>query len=139
VTHGLYAAHDFIGPDKKEEYTQLRSALRHELAPVTSAEHALVAEILHAKWRLRKCADVQARLAANYSADPGREESNRKTQASIVIARKIANLLLRRSMDEFRRLQEDRQLQIDAPEPSEVLPVVRNPHGGSSRRLLTFA
>ena len=131
VTHGLYAEHDFIGLDKREEYLKLRAALRREFAPETAAEHVLVAEILHAKWRLRRCAEVESRLMSWATFEPVLRESSRINQASIKLARRIANRLLRRSTDELHLLQTDRLA------GNGIVPNAKT--GRSNRRLLTFA
>ncbi|MGD1072526.1 MAG: hypothetical protein ABSB15_20570 [Bryobacteraceae bacterium] len=51
-------------PGEIEELDQLRAGLAEELKPDTILEHAMAAHILHAMWRLRRCAQVEESLAA---------------------------------------------------------------------------
>jgi hypothetical protein len=108
VTLGLFTSRDLIRPEEKTEYEELRAALEAELLPATVMERTLAMEILHATWRLRRCALTEAGLD---SAD---------ASEAIDRARAHARNNLRRATAELSRLQTERhlraQLKADTPE-----------------------
>ena len=62
ATFGLFAARDLVRPEDQSEYDELRAGLEAELCPATTMERTHAMEILHASWRLRRCAVVEAGL-----------------------------------------------------------------------------
>jgi len=64
VSFGLFSSRGLVRPEEIEEHDQLRAGLAEELKPDTILEHAMAAQILHAMWRLRRCAQVEETLAA---------------------------------------------------------------------------
>jgi hypothetical protein len=62
VKLGLFSARDLVLPEEQSEYDELRAALEAELLPATVMERTLAMEILHATWRLRRCALTEAGL-----------------------------------------------------------------------------
>jgi hypothetical protein len=83
IRTGLYAARDFVRPEE-EEYAQTLIKLMDELNPENSVEQTFATEIMGATWRLRRCRLV--------------EEAQ-------------SHLILRRSLDELRKLQKGRTIQ----------------------------
>jgi hypothetical protein len=77
VTLGLFAARDIVRPDEQSEYDELRAALEDELLPATVMERTLAMEILHAKWRLRRCAVPQPHPQGNSSKTGFRGQNHR--------------------------------------------------------------
>ncbi len=120
VTLGLFASRDIVRPEEKEEYDELRNALESELLPATVMERTLALEILHATWRLRRCAVVEAGLAAALETDPMDNDDARPTQTAVDRARAHARNHLRRASADLSRLQTERhlkaQLESETPE-----------------------
>ena len=110
LTHGLFAVHDFIRPDEAAAYAELNQTLRLELAPQGLLESNLVDEIRRAMWRLRRCGEVEANLAASLDEDPMEADNPQaeKTQKSVDRARAHAHRLLHKCTAELRRLQTER-------------------------------
>ena len=100
VTHGLFAAHDIVRPEEQAEYDELRAALEAELLPETTMERTHAKEILHATWRLRRCAVVEGSLTQSTidsGLDPMENPETAPTQAAIDRARAHARNSLRRA------------------------------------------
>lgn len=59
--HGLVARVGVLLADESTaDYDALGESLRHELAPVGALEHEIVARIVDALWRLRRCSRLEA-------------------------------------------------------------------------------
>jgi hypothetical protein len=128
VTLGLFASRDLVRPEDQPEYDDLRAALEAELLPATVMERTLAMEILHATWRLRRCALVEANLTApavESGLDPMEHDPTRPTQlagvqTNVDRARAHARNNLRRASADLSRLQTERhlksQLEPYAPE-----------------------
>jgi hypothetical protein len=125
VTLGLFASRDLIRPEEQSEYDELRAALEVELLPATVMERTLAMEILHATWRLRRCALVEANLTApavESGLDPMEHDPTRPTQLAIDRARAHARNNLRRASADLSRLQTDRHLKSQlAPDTAETM------------------
>jgi hypothetical protein len=126
TTDGLFTARDFVRPDEREEYTAHCAAMRDELNPAGPLEETFAEAIIGAAWRLRRCAAIEARMAAAANdagaLDPMEaDEATRRLQLSVDRARAQAHNLLRRSLAELRRLQTQRQIRTaifeDVPDP----------------------
>ena len=116
VKRGLFAARDLVLPEEQAEYDELRTDLEAETLPATVMERTLAMEILHATWRLRRCALTEAGLS------PDDEETMAKTQATIDRARAHARNNLHRATADLSRLQTERHLRAQlAPEAPEDL------------------
>lgn len=103
-------------PFEIPEHDQLRDGLAEELKPDTLLEHTMAAQILHAMWRLRRCAQVEESLAARAGdLDPMDNPETLPTQTAVDRARAQSNVTLRRSMAELRRLQTERFLRAQLP------------------------
>ncbi len=117
VSFGLFSSRGLVRPGEIEEHDQLRDGLAEELKPDTILEHAMAAQILHAMWRLRRCAQVEETLAARTGdTDPMDNPDTLPTQTAVDRARAQSNVALRRSMAELRRLQTERYLQAELPQ-----------------------
>ena len=113
---GLFAARDLVLPEEQAEYDELRSDLEAEILPATVMERTLAMEILHATWRLRRCALTEASL------DPDDPEAMDATQATIDRARAHARNNLHCATADLSRLQTERHLRAQlAPEAPEDL------------------
>jgi hypothetical protein len=116
VSFGLFSSRGLVRPGEIEEHDQFRAGLAEELKPDTILEHAMAAQILHAMWRLRRCAQVEETLAARTGdTDPMDNPDTLPTQTAVDRARAQSNVALRRSMAELRRLQTERFLQAELP------------------------
>jgi hypothetical protein len=109
---GLFTTRDFIRSEERNEYEQLRESLESELNPEGPLENQIASEIRTAIWRLRRCAQLEADLAAGNDdaqdpMDPTSPEA--KQQLSVDRARNQATRLLHKNTAELRRLQTERQ------------------------------
>ncbi len=113
IRTGLYAARDFIRPDEEEEYAQTLIKLMDELTPENTVEQTFATEIMGATWRLRRCRLVEEAFGSieDLNCDPMIDERTEKQQKSVDRARAQSHLILRRSLDELRKLQKGRNLQ----------------------------
>jgi hypothetical protein len=107
IRTGLYAARDFIRPEEEEEYAQTLIKLMDELTPGNSVEQTFATEIMGATWRLRRCRLIEENFSsiADLNFDPMIDERTEKQQKSVDRARAQSHLILRRSLDELRKLQ----------------------------------
>ena len=105
ATHGLFSSRDLVLPDEQAEYDQLRADLEAELCPATALERTHAAEILHAAWRLRRCALAEAGLTTDSTLQSGLDPIDR--------ARAHARNNLRRATEDLSRLQTERQLRAE--------------------------
>jgi hypothetical protein len=64
ISLGLFSSRDLVRPEEQSEYDELRASLESHLRPATAMERTHAMEILHAAWRLRRCALVEANLLA---------------------------------------------------------------------------
>ena len=111
IRTGLYAARDFVRPEEEEEYAQTLIKLMDELTPENSVEQTFATEIMGATWRLRRCRLVEEAfgLIEDLNVDPMIDERTEKQQKSVDRARAQSHLILRRSLDELRKLQKVRE------------------------------
>jgi hypothetical protein len=84
-----------------------------ELTPENSVEQTFATEIMGATWRLRRCRLVEEAFSFidDLDLDPMIDERTEKQQKSIDRARAQSHLILRRSLDELRKLQKVRTIQ----------------------------
>jgi hypothetical protein len=130
IRTGLYAARDFVRPEEEEEYAQTLIKLMDELTPENSIEQTFATEIMGATWRLRRCRLVEENFSSigDLNFDPMIDERTEKQQKSVDRARAQSHLILRRSLDELRKLQKVGTLQeqiadqLPTPEPAPVPP-----------------
>jgi hypothetical protein len=119
IRTGLYAARDFIRPEEEEEYAETLIKLMDELTPGNTVEQTFATEIMGATWRLRRCRLVEEAfgLIEDLNYDPMMDERTEKQQKSVDRARAQSHLILRRSLDELRKLQKGRTVQEQNPSP----------------------
>jgi hypothetical protein len=135
IRTGLYAARDFVRPDEEEEYAQTLIKLMDELTPENSVEQTFATEIMGATWRLRRCRLVEEAfgLIEDLTVDPMIDERTEKQQKSVDRARAQSHLILRRSLDELRKLQKGRTIQeqladqLPTPKPAPQPPPNADP------------
>jgi hypothetical protein len=110
VTHGLFTQHDYIPAGEEPEYLSLAESFTTELAAVAIAEKTLLAEIISAAWKLRRCAKAEAALSAEFPDDflITEDPAAIRRQNSIDRARSRAHGIYTRSLAELRRLQTNR-------------------------------
>src|SRR5215469_179635 len=108
------AFQDFVLPNEQTEYAQTRALLMTELNPQGILEQTFADEILGANWRLRRCRIDEAALA-NQPAETGDSNEDRldRKRKSIERARAAAQLALRRSIAELRKLQTEREIRLE--------------------------
>jgi hypothetical protein len=97
------------------EFDELAIAMYHNLVPEGTLEETFADEVIRAAWRLRRCANVEASLSDS-GPDPMASLSTTPIQIVVDRGRTEAHRILKRSMDELRRLQNERRFRI------EVLP-----------------
>src|SRR5581483_1448085 len=56
---GLFSVANFVRPEEQDIFNEFESGYIAELSPATSLEQTLAREIIHAAWRLRRCADLE--------------------------------------------------------------------------------
>jgi len=105
---------DFVLTNEQTEYAQTRAALMIELNPQGILEQTFADEILGANWRLRRCRIDEAALANHFceTGDSNEDPLDRKRK-SIERARAAAQLALRRSIAELRKLQTEREVRLE--------------------------
>jgi hypothetical protein len=110
TTLGLYTRRDHVKPGEEDLYREFSETLQTELAPKTTLEQSLTAEITSSLWRLRLCADAESHLAlfAEFTDD-----ETDKTRRSIERARAAAQSSLHRSINQLRRLQTERHTSFE--------------------------
>ena len=124
IRTGLYAARDFVRPDEEEEYAKTLIQLMDELAPENSVEQTFATEIMGATWRLRRCRLVEESFSFldNLDLDPMIDERTEKQQKSVDRARAQSHLILRRSLDELRKLQKGRTIEEQLADHKDLKP-----------------
>jgi hypothetical protein len=110
TTLGLFSASAFIHPDEHEIYVAFRASWTARLVPDGPIEEALVAELIQAAWRLRRCG-----LLETSTPETTETEDLDRMQASIDRARATSQRALQRNMDELRRIQTDRHMRDALP------------------------
>ncbi len=96
---GLYSAADTVQPGQEPIYHLFCEGFQQDLAPEGAMETTLAAEIIHAAWRLRRCAEAESAI-----------EIQTDGQSSIDRARAQALRHFQRASAELRRLQTERQI-----------------------------
>jgi uncharacterized protein YecA (UPF0149 family) len=100
---GLFSVANFVRPEERDIFDEFESGYMVELSPATSLEHTLTREIIHAAWRLRRCANLEIAPPEDLT-----EEELDRLQISIDRARSAAQRTFHRSLKELRRLQAER-------------------------------
>jgi uncharacterized protein YecA (UPF0149 family) len=127
---GLFSAKNCVRPDELAEYEALTGALWNELRPESPLQELCAVEVLRAAWRLRRCTEVEAVLAERSLADPMLDAELLRTQAAVDRARSQAHGILRRSLNDLRRLRNEQNVPAkptqsgaaDPPSPPSVHP-----------------
>ena len=106
----LYAARDFIREGEEAEYSDTVIALMAQLEPEGLLEETFAAEIMGATWRLRRCRLVEQSFSGidDLDFDPMPDERTEKHQRNVARARAQSHLILRRSLAELKKLQQNR-------------------------------
>ena len=114
---GLFSVANFVRPEERDIFNEFESGYLAELAPDSSLEQTLAREIIHAAWRLRRCANLEVAPPDDLS-----DEELDRLQASIDRARSAAQRTFHRSLKELRRLQSERLYATFAagPEPTKL-------------------
>jgi uncharacterized protein YecA (UPF0149 family) len=97
---GLFSVANFVRPEEQDIFNEFESGYLAELSPATPLEQTLAREIIHAAWRLRRCANFETAPPENLT-----DEELDRLQASIDRARAAAQRTFHRSLKELRRLQ----------------------------------
>jgi uncharacterized protein YecA (UPF0149 family) len=100
---GLYSVGDAVRPEEEPIYHLFCEGFQQDLAPEGAMETTLAAEIVHAAWRLRRCAEAESRIEGQAETQPG-------AQTSIDRARAQAFRRFQQPTAELRRLQTERQI-----------------------------
>ena len=124
VSDGLFPTRCILNPDESAAFNELTASLEKDLAPEGALEQTFAAEITRATWRLRRCANVEDSLftdPVHTGLDPMADAATAPAQLAIDRARAETHRILKRSMDESRRLQNERRFRLDV-----LLPGVDN-------------
>jgi hypothetical protein len=97
---GLFSVANFVRPEEQDIFNGFESGYLLELAPSSPLEQTLAREIVHAAWRLRRCASLEVAPPENLA-----DEDLDRLQTSIDRARSAAQRTFHRSLKELRRLQ----------------------------------
>jgi uncharacterized protein YecA (UPF0149 family) len=100
---GLFSVANFVRPEEQDIFNQFESGYMSELSPGALLEETLAREIIHAAWRLRRCANLEVAPPENLT-----DEELDRLQLSIDRARSAAQRTFHRSLKELRRLQAER-------------------------------
>jgi hypothetical protein len=126
ISLGLFSSRDLVRPEEQSEYDELRASLESHLRPATAMERTHAMEILHAAWRLRRCALVEANLLAptlESGLDPMEQDKTAATtQVKVDRARAHARNNLRLASQDLSRLQTERQLRAELNPDAEPQP-----------------
>jgi hypothetical protein len=113
VVDSLFSApSNFVRPGEQSDWDDFNDAFFIDLAPAGPLEASLASEIIRAAWRLRRCSNVEAALAARLAdptLDPMEDTATISTQNSIDRARTHAQRAFDRALSSLRRLQTERQ------------------------------
>jgi hypothetical protein len=99
----LFSVANFVCPEEHDIFNEFESGYLAELSPVTPLEQTLAREIIHAAWRLRRCASLEIAPPENLT-----DEELDRLQTSIDRARAAAQRTFHRSLKELRRLEAER-------------------------------
>ena len=128
---GLFSVANFVRPEEQDIFKEFESGYLSELSPVTPLENTLAREIIHAAWRLRRCADLEIAPPQDLT-----DEELDRLQLSIDRARSAAQRTLHRSLKELRNLQNKPNPAVTHSNQSEkvvqALPPVQVPKAGQS-------
>jgi uncharacterized protein YchJ len=129
TTFGLYSAGDVVRPEEESFYQAFCEDFEQQLAPQGAMETTLAAEIVHAAWRLRRCATAESTLATQGDAqsglDPMLDPATAAAWNSIDRARAQALRHFQRATAELRRLQTERQARNDKDLKSNAIQEMR--------------
>jgi len=100
---GLFSVANFVRPEERDVFNEFETGYMLELSPATPLEQTLAREIVHAAWRLRRCASLEIAPPDDLS-----DEELDRLQISIDRARSAAQRTFHRSLKELRRLQAER-------------------------------
>jgi len=113
---GLFSVANFVRPEEQDIFNDFELGYLTELSPDTLLEETLAREIIHAAWRLRRCANLE--ITPPQDLD---DESLDRLQISIDRARAAAQRTFHRSLKELRRLQAER---VNATFVAETAPEI---------------
>jgi hypothetical protein len=118
VSHGLFSNRDILNPAEQNEFSELAAGMQKDLAPEGTIEQTFAAEITRAAFRLRRCANVEDSLFETdvvrpYPSDNSGADYCRGQQIAVDRARAETHRILKRSMDELRRLQNERRFRLE--------------------------
>jgi hypothetical protein len=97
---GLFSVANFVRPEERDIFNEFETGYMLELSPGSPLEQTLAREIVHAAWRLRRCASLEVAPPENLT-----DEELDRLQISIDRARAAAQRTFHRSLKELRRLQ----------------------------------
>ena len=97
---GLFSVANFVHPEERDIFNEFETGYMLELSPATPLEQTLAREIVHAAWRLRRCASLEVAPPENLT-----DEELDRLQTSIDRARAAAQRTFHRSLKELRRIQ----------------------------------
>ena len=97
---GLFSVANFVRPEERDIFNEFETGYLLELSPGSPLEQTLAREIVHAAWRLRRCASLEIAPPENLT-----DEELDRLQTSIDRARGAAQRTFHRSLRELRRLQ----------------------------------
>jgi hypothetical protein len=109
TTFGLYSAGDVVRPEQESLYQAFCEDFQQQLAPQGAMETTLAAEIVHAAWRLRRCAEAESALETQSGLDPMLDPATAAAWNSIDRARTQALRHFQRATAELRHLRTERQ------------------------------
>src|SRR6185312_14938885 len=97
---GLFSVANFVRPEERDIFNEFETGYMLELSPGSPLEQTLAREIVHAAWRLRRCASLEVAPPESLT-----DEELDRLQISIDRARAAAQRTFHRSLKELRRLQ----------------------------------
>jgi SEC-C motif-containing protein len=118
VSHGLFAAFNPYDADSNEAeaFNELTAGMEKDLAPEGALEQTFAVEITRATCPLRRCANVEDSLFVDRTQtdlDLMANTASTPNQIAVDRARAEAHRILKRSMDELRRLQNERRFRFE--------------------------
>jgi hypothetical protein len=98
VVHGLAAKKLFLSTEDKPQFEALRDALAEHYSPATAHEHALLEELVEAKWRCRTARIMETSFLAIVV------EEQRKADSSLTVERALARVFIDDTLQKRMRL-----------------------------------
>jgi len=126
---GLFSVANFVRSEEQDIFNEFEAGYMLELSPDSSLEQTLAREIIHAAWRLRRCANLEVAPPKDMS-----DEELDRLQFSVDRARAAAQRTFHRSLKELRHFQSERLYATFAASPDLTKQAAKSPAQDSAKQ-----